>query len=186
MSTWDSETAEWYTKKYGEYATNKLGVEALKLDADSTVIDIGCGTGCALRHAAKRVVNGTLIGIDPVPRMVEIAREQTASHLAAERIAFHEGAAERLPIEDASADIVFAFDSFDHWQDQQQGLKEVRRVLNSCGRFVVVKDGGLPNGTEARRTFVGILIKSGFRVIEEQAIEENGVSFMMWICAATS
>ena len=186
MSEWDTETSEWYAKEYGEYATNRFGVEALELAADSRIVDIGCGTGSALRHAAKQVTNGTLIGIDPVPRMVEIAQEQTVSHPAAERIKFIEGSAESLPIDDASADFVFAFDSFDHWQDQSQGLKEARRVLDSDGRLVVVKDGELPNGTEARQAFVEVLVSEGFRVIREQTIEGEDVSFTMWICASAS
>ena len=184
MSEWDSETAEWYADKYGEYATNRLGVEALTLPAAATIVDIGCGTGSALRHAANQVTQGRLIGIDLVPRMVEIAREQTANHPASERIIFYEGSAENLPVKDNFADFVLAFDSFDHWQDPLQGLAEVRRILNANGRFVAVKDGGLPHGTQARQTFTEMLTKAGFIVRKEQAIEEDDISFMMWICAA--
>lgn len=186
MSKWDAETAEWYADKYGEYATNRLGVEALKLEADSTVVDIGCGTGCALRHASKQVTNGSLVGIDPIPRMIEIAQEQTAGHPAADRIIYYEGSAEKLPIEDSSADVVLAFDSYDHWQDQPKGLKEVRRVLKSNGRFVVVKDGGLPNGTDAKREFLAGLIDAGFKVIEENNVEDGDVTFTQWECIAVS
>jgi len=184
MSKWDTETAEWYAEKYGEYATNKLGVGALELAAESMVVDIGCGTGCALRHASEQVTNGTLIGIDPIPRMIDIAREQTARHSAVDRIIYCEGSAENLPIEDTSADIVLAFDSYDHWQDQLKGLKEVRRVLKSNGRFVVVKDGGLPNGTGTKKEFVATLINAGFKVTEEKNIEEDDVAFTLWVCAA--
>ena len=31
MSEWNAETPQWYADKYGEYATNRLGVEALEL-----------------------------------------------------------------------------------------------------------------------------------------------------------
>lgn len=182
MNKWNAETAEWYAEKYGEYATNKLGVEELKLEADSTVVDIGCGTGCALRHASKQVTRGSLVGIDPVPRMLEIAREQTISHTAAERIIYYEGSAEQLPIEDDFADFVLAFDSFDHWQDQAKGLKEVRRVLKINGQFVVVKDGGLPNGTAAKRKFIAALLNEGFQVAVEKLIEKDEVTFTQWLC----
>lgn len=184
MSMWDNKTAEWYAEKYGDYATNKLGVETLKLAEDSTVIDIGCGTGCALRHASEQVISGTLIGIDPVPRMVEIAREQTASHTASDRIVFCQGSAEDLPIDDASADFVFAFDSFDHWRDQAQGLKEVRRVLKSGGQFIVVKDRGLPKGSEAQDAFKRALDKAGFELVKNQDIEEGDVKCTLWMCTA--
>ena len=59
MSKWDTETAEWYAEKYGEYATNKLGVESLKLNTDFVIVDIGCGTGSALRQASEQVTTGT-------------------------------------------------------------------------------------------------------------------------------
>lgn len=154
MSSWDTATAEWYAKKYGEYATNKLGLESsVTLEAHFTVMDIGCGTGSALRHASEKVTHGTLIGIDPVPRMIEIAREKTSGHSAADRITYYEGSAENLPIKDSSVNVVLAFDSYDHWQDKTVGLMEVRRVLRPNGLFVVVKDGGLPNGDNAKEGF---------------------------------
>lgn len=186
MSKWDTETAEWYAKKYGEYETNMLGVEALKLEAHSRIVDIGCGTGCALRHASEQVTHGSLIGIDPVPRMVEIAREQTAQHSSVNRIIYYEGSAENLPVEDSTADVVLAFDSYDHWEDKPKGLKEVRRVLKANGRFVVVKDGGLPNGTDAQKEFLEGLTEAGFKVIQENIYEEGDVVFTQWTCAEES
>lgn len=185
MSKWDADTADWYARKYGEYATNRLAVDALDLAPTITVVDVGCGTGAALRRAAAVVTRGRLIGVDPVPRMLEIARERTASHPVGARVEFREGAAEALPVEDAVADVVFAFDSFDHWLDQRGGLGEVRRVLRPQGRLVVVKDGGVPGGGAARRAFVKSLADAGFQVIEERRIEDEGVSFAMWICGAS-
>ena len=85
--------------------------------------------------------------------MVEIARE---------RIVYYQASAEKLPIKDACSDVVLAFDSYDHWQDQAQGLKEVRRVLKPDGLFVVVKDGGLPNITNAKKEFLSGLLDAGY------------------------
>ena len=181
MSEWNAETAEWYARKYGEYATNRLAVEALELLPNSVIVDVGCGTGSALRHAATSVTNGTLIGVDPVPRMLEIAREQTAAQQAGEQIEFREGSAEILPVEDKAADVVFAFDSFDHWQDKERGLAEVRRVLRPDGRFVVVKDGGVPDAVKANQAFVDALEDAGFSVSSEQHLEADGVSFTIWV-----
>ncbi len=82
MTEWNTETAEWYAEKFGEYPTNRLAVDTLDLQPDATILDIGCGTGSALRHAAEKVIHGSLIGIDPVPRMMEIAKEKTHSHPA--------------------------------------------------------------------------------------------------------
>jgi len=186
MSHWDSATAEWYAANYGEYATNRLAIRELALSKDSVIVDVGCGTGAALRHASSQVTDGRLIGIDPVPRMVEIAREKTASHAAAERIIYDVGAAEDLPLDEHLADYLFAFDSFAHWQDKMQGLREVSRVLKSSGRFVVVKDGGLPHESEEQKKFLYALEQSAFKVIQVKDVVDNEISFKMWICCKLS
>ena len=182
MSTWNAETAQWYANKYGEYATNRLCINELEFEADSTVVDIGCGTGSALRHASSQVTHGILIGIDPVPRMIEIAREQTAIHSAHDRIKFYQGAAESLPVEKGCADFVLAFDSFDHWENPLQGLSEVLRILANGGQFVVVKDAEVPHGFNAKSEFSQSIQHAGFKIIKERFIEDENVSFTFWVC----
>jgi ubiquinone/menaquinone biosynthesis C-methylase UbiE len=181
MYEWNDETAERYARKYGECATNQIPVEVIQLPTNATIVDIGCGTGSTLRRAAEFITNGVLIGIDPVPRMLEIAREKTATHPAGDRIEFRQGSAENLPIDDDFADFVFAFDSFDHWHDKERGLVEVRRVVRPAGRFVVVKDFDLPDSKDAGLAFVEKLTRFGFALLSEQFIEAEGVSFTMWI-----
>jgi len=183
MSEWNAETAEWYARKYGEHATNRLAVEALDLDPSVVIVDVGCGTGSALRHAAASVARGTLIGIDPVPRMVEIAREGAASHAHGSRIEFRVGSAESIPVEDSTADLVFAFDSFDHWKDKAIGLAEVRRILQPDGRLVVVKDHVVPGGSKARKALRDTRALAGFTACSKQTITAEVVSFTMWIYA---
>ncbi|MCA9662054.1 MAG: class I SAM-dependent methyltransferase [Myxococcales bacterium] len=184
MSTWNAETAEWYAAKYGEYATNRLAADAVDVAADAVIVDVGCGTGSALRRVAPRVPAGALIGVDPLPRMLEIARERAAQDPSGHRIEFREGPAEHLPLDDSSADIVFAFDSIDHWQDRAAGLREVCRVLRPGGRLVVVKDGGVPGGTAAKRAFLAELARSGLVVMREEDLAEGDVSCTMWVCGA--
>ncbi|MEM8484625.1 MAG: class I SAM-dependent methyltransferase [Bacteroidota bacterium] len=182
MSKWDNETAEWYAQHYGEYPTNRLAIEALTLPAKADVVDVGCGTGAALRHAAQYVTEGKLIGIDPVPRMVEIAKAHTQAHAAAARITYLQGAAESLPLKNACADVVLAFDSFDHWVDRAKGLAEVYRILRRDGVFVIVKDGGLPGGADARQRFVDALEVGRFSIASEREMKEGSVSFTLWAC----
>jgi len=184
MSEWTTETADWYAANYGEYATNRRAIELLEIAADAVVVDVGCGTGSALRHAAGKATMGTLIGVDPVPRMVEIARERLLGHPAAGRIQILEAPAHALPLADRSADLVLALDSYDHWGvEQAAGLREVRRILRPEGRFVVVKDGGLPGGEAAARAFVAALGGAGLAVVDERDVADEDVSFTFWVCA---
>ena len=180
-SKWDAATAEWYAEKYGEYATNRLGVGAIELSAADVVVDLGCGTGAALRAAAPSVTRGRLVGVDPVPRMVEIAQERAEEAGLGERLEFVVGAASSVPLDDDVADVVLAFDSYDHWEDKPAGLAEVRRLLKPTGQFVVVKDGGVPSTKRAGDGFASDAERAGFRVLLERGFDEEGVTFTLWV-----
>lgn len=186
MTEWNSKTAEWYAKNYGEYPTNRLAVDELDLPVDATIVDIGCGTGSALRHTALKVTEGSLIGIDPVPRMIEIAKERTLNHPEFARIEYRLGSAEKVPIENASADFIFAFDSMDHWQDVGRSFAEISRILRSGGKLVIVKDGAVPGAAEARHAWVEKVERAGFAVSEQREISGEGVNFTLWICTEGS
>ena len=52
-------------------------IEALRLAPGETVLDAGCGTGWCLPPLATRVgISGRVIGFDPSPEMLEIARSR--------------------------------------------------------------------------------------------------------------
>ncbi len=54
------------------------------------------------------------------------------------RVSFKNGTAERMPGPDGAFDLVVSTTSFDHWADQQAGLRECARVLAPGGRLVLV------------------------------------------------
>ena len=180
MPEWTTETAEWYASNYGEYPTNRLAVDAMDLPSDVVVVDVGCGTGYALRHASGVVTRGRLIGIDPVPRMIEIARERTIDHPHSARIEFRVGSAESIPVEDEASDVVFASDSLDHWQDIGQGLGEIRRILRSRGMLAIVKDQSVPGAADAERVVETTVSSAGFSLMDKREIRGEGVSFTLW------
>lgn len=97
----------------------------------SRVLDVGCGTGYLLRLLASRLPGAVeLVGIDPAPRMVEVA---SAGPTGDSRIRILAGAAEELPFPESSFDLVVSTTSFDHWTDQGAGLRECARVLAPGG-----------------------------------------------------
>jgi len=74
-----------------------------------------------------------LVGIDPAPSMIEVARAESAD----ERLSFSVGVAEHLPFLDQTFDLVVSTTSFDHWSDQQSGLSECARVMTPGGGLVL-------------------------------------------------
>jgi ubiquinone/menaquinone biosynthesis C-methylase UbiE len=64
--------------------------------------------------------------------------EAAAGSAREERLRFCIGAAERLPYPDSSFDLLVSTTSFDHWSDQQAGLRECARVLMPGGHLMLV------------------------------------------------
>ena len=102
--------------------------------APRRILDVGCGTGYALRQLAQRLPEAAeFTGIDPAPEMIRVARESGPD----DRITFAAGTAERLPAEDGRFDLVISTTSFDHWAGQRAGLAECARVLAPGGHLVL-------------------------------------------------
>ncbi|WP_030155896.1 class I SAM-dependent methyltransferase [Glycomyces sp. NRRL B-16210] len=94
-------------------------------DAAKDVVDLGAGTGLLTRGLIA--LGHRVTAVEPDERMLA---KLTASSpgLTASQV----GAAEALPLPDASADVVTAGQAF-HWFDRGRALPEIRRVLRPGG-----------------------------------------------------
>lgn len=97
----------------------------------ASVLDIGCGSGRLLRKVHDSWPEAHLSGVDPAQGMLSVARQLTPE------ARFSMGSAEALPLENASVDLALSTISFHHWQDQAAGLREVARVLQPGGCFLL-------------------------------------------------
>ncbi|HYR00193.1 MAG TPA: methyltransferase domain-containing protein [Casimicrobiaceae bacterium] len=101
-----------------------------------TVLDHACGGGMDALLAARRVgPDGRVIGVDMTPAMRAAAAE------AAERaglgliVEIREGYFERLPVDDASVDVVLSNGVVNLSPDKAQVFREIHRVLRPGGRL---------------------------------------------------
>lgn len=97
------------------------------------VVDIGCGTGNAALLAAQ---GGALVtGVDPAPRLLDVARERAASgRLDA---TFLSGEAGALPLFDGSADVVLSVFGVIFAPDPSAAAAEMARVSAPGGRILL-------------------------------------------------
>src|SRR6266850_2699521 len=91
------------------------------------ILDVGCGTGANLQMLAQ---HGESEGVDVSSEALEFCRARGLAKVK-------QGAAESLPYEDASFDLVTGLDVIEHLDDDVAGLKEMRRVLRPGGRAVL-------------------------------------------------
>ena len=102
--------------------------------AGETVLDLGCGAGTDLLIAAQMVgPAGRAIGVDMTRAMVERAR-QTAREMGLDNVEVHEGLIERVPVPDASVDVVTSNGVIDLVPDKDAVFAEIWRVLRPGGR----------------------------------------------------
>jgi SAM-dependent methyltransferase len=109
--------------------------ETARLGPQSTVVDLGAGTGLMTRLLAPV---GCLIAVEPVPEMRETLRARVPE---AEIV---EGTAERMPLPSASADAVVAAQAF-HWFANPRAVREIARVLRPEGVLALVWNQGDPS-----------------------------------------
>lgn len=104
------------------------------LPEGTTVVDIGCGAGTDLLLAARRVgPAGRAIGIDMTEAM--LTRAAAGARLAGlTNVEVHEGDATRLPLADASVDVVISNGVLNLVPDKPSAVAEMARVLKPGGR----------------------------------------------------
>ncbi|UGS37863.1 class I SAM-dependent methyltransferase [Capillimicrobium parvum] len=91
------------------------------------LLDVGCGTGTMVRELGRF---GRAEGLDADPQAVAFCAKRGLTSVA--RL---EGG--RLPHEDASLDVVSAFDVLEHLDDDAGMAAEMRRVLRPGGTAIV-------------------------------------------------
>ena len=104
----------------------------LALAPDDRFLDVGCGTGAAVRLAARVVERA--VGVDISPRMIERAKELADG---SERTEFVVGDSERLPFPSGAFTAVLCTASFHHYPNPGRALDEMVRVLAPDGRLVL-------------------------------------------------
>ncbi|MGH9043836.1 MAG: class I SAM-dependent methyltransferase [Acidimicrobiales bacterium] len=116
-------------------------VDLAEISLDSSVLDVGCGTGAVLLPAAATVNDGgRVVGVDVTWEMlVEARRSLAQAGLAAEVVL---GDAERLPFGDSVFDIVASSFAISYFPSTERAFGEMRRVLRPGGCVLIcVSDG---------------------------------------------
>jgi ubiquinone/menaquinone biosynthesis C-methylase UbiE len=105
--------------------------------AEGRVLEIGIGSGLNLPFYSQTVE--LVIGIDPSPKLLLMARQ--AARSALQPIILIESSAEAIPLEDSSVDTVVTTWTLCSIPDVLCSLREMRRVLKPGGRLLFVEHG---------------------------------------------
>lgn len=104
-------------------------VRELDLDRADPVLDLGAGTGKLTRVLTERFER--VVAVEPLDGMRALLETLVPG---AESLP---GEAEKIPLDDASVDVVFVAEAF-HWFDGERALAEIARVLRPRGGLVLM------------------------------------------------
>jgi SAM-dependent methyltransferase len=117
---------------------NDAVVDRLRPSRGEHAVDLGAGLGPACVRAAR--AGASVTAVEPTPYMRAILRLRARASRAGSRITVADGAAEAIPVPDATADVLWATNSMHHWTDTGRAVTEIRRVLRPGGRVLLVDE----------------------------------------------
>ncbi len=102
------------------------------LRPDTRLLDVGCGPGTISIDLARRLSDGSVVGVDAAVSVVEAAQAE-AQAAGVGNVEFSVADAYALEFDDATFDVVHAHQVLQHLTDPVAALGEMRRVVRDDG-----------------------------------------------------
>ena len=100
--------------------------------------DFGCGGGMAVKKLLETYKEANVTGLDYSEVSVEAASKQNEKAIEEGRCRILQGDVSELPFEDGVFQLVTAFETIYFWPGPEKSFREVSRVLEPGGNFLIV------------------------------------------------
>jgi ubiquinone/menaquinone biosynthesis C-methylase UbiE len=169
-------------------ALNDTVFDLLALRPTDRVLDIGFGGGYLFNRMMTVVTDGLIAGVDVSSAMVVYTEKRYQKAIDAGKLEFKCAAVELLPYPAKYFTKVCSVNSIFYWQNTEQGIREIKRVLEPGGKIVLCFTGKASIETKAFAKYIQlfkadeveqILDKSGFQDIKPMHFSDH---YRQYIC----
>jgi demethylmenaquinone methyltransferase/2-methoxy-6-polyprenyl-1,4-benzoquinol methylase len=116
----------------------KTALEVAK-SRPKTILDLATGTADLAIALAKYNPQAHIVGMDISEKMMEIGKEKVKQQGLENQIELRLGDAASLPFDDNSFDVVTVGFGIRNFENREQGLSEIHRVLKPNGHAVILE-----------------------------------------------
>jgi len=124
---WDRLASEMYDPKIRESA-----ISAARVNRNSSVADIGCGTGFVIEGLLGRVE--VVYGVEPSEAMIRVTSRKFRGR---PDVILVRARAERIPLADNTVDAVISNMALHHVSKPLRAIREMARILKEGGRLII-------------------------------------------------
>ncbi len=117
---------------------SKTALEVAK-SRPKTILDLATGTADLAIALAKYNPQAHIVGMDISEKMMEIGKEKVKQQGLENQIELRLGDAASLPFDDNSFDVVTVGFGIRNFENREQGLSEIHRVLKPNGHAVILE-----------------------------------------------
>ena len=129
--------AERYDLRWRDYVRSTLSflMKWMNVQGTERILDVACGTGTLEQWLEKDHPGQTMSGIDISEKMISVARHKLAAY---PNVTFFKASASQIPFPEESFDLVVCANSFHFFDEPSRSLVEMRRVLKTGGRIIIL------------------------------------------------
>ncbi len=153
-SDWLLPFYDFFTRLLGVETAHRRLIDQAAIQPGYRLLEIGCGTGNLAILAKQLYPSAKVVGIDPDPKALSMARKK--AQRADAEVVFQEAFSEQLPFPDTSFDRVLSAFMLHHIQPDSKipALRETFRLLKPGGSLLLAdfEGGEHPRGHHFGRT----------------------------------
>ena len=146
------------------------GLGHVTVQAQHTILDIGCGGGRTVSKLASFASQGKVFGVDYSEESVATTKRANARWIGLGRVDIRQGSVSQLPFPDNSFDLVTAVETHFWWPDLPNDMREVFRVTKPDGMLILIAEVYKGANTAAAKLIEKYSTQSGLLLL---SVEEH-------------